>query len=272
MIFVNAIIEGGRSAFLLKVAPERSPSRGGARDNQHIRVQTCDDLNDVKTLGFAVGGQLLKLTRPLQTVTQSHPPRIAEPEERRSIEMFKVAFASSDTQRPVAKERILPGKRRDLDNAVHAMQTRASCQNSSRPISIPFQLVCSMQASFQALFGLTDTCVFIELAMNTAREPDDEADLSQLHWDALPRRRRYTTPSGVGGVSDNVVKFEIPIRLKNSAIGNHRLHVPRGGCNRGADSTNLRMAFIGRPDAFHLSVGLLEFAERQPILGGLDMQ
>ena len=56
----------------------------------HIGVKAGDDLNHGEAFGGAVGGEFLKVDRPLESLTETHPPGVGEPEERRSILVLEV--------------------------------------------------------------------------------------------------------------------------------------------------------------------------------------
>jgi hypothetical protein len=69
----------------------------------HVWIETRDDLDDGEALGDSVSSELLKLVRPVQPATKTHPPGIAEPEKGRAVAMLKMAAVSGNAQRPMAQ-------------------------------------------------------------------------------------------------------------------------------------------------------------------------
>ena len=98
---------------------------GAARvEGRHVRIQAGDDLNHGKALGTPVVGQLLKLVRPVQPVTEPHPPRVAEPEERRAVGVFKVPPVGRHADRAVPVQRVLAAIGLNVQRAFDAVQAR----------------------------------------------------------------------------------------------------------------------------------------------------
>src|ERR1041384_1284821 len=73
---------------------------------KHVRIKAGDDLDDVETFLLSVSSECFEFVRPMQPVTKPHPPRVAEPEERRAIRMFQGPVTRCNTQRAVDEERI----------------------------------------------------------------------------------------------------------------------------------------------------------------------
>src|SRR5439155_836695 len=88
---------------------------------EHIGIKSGDDLDDIKPFSFPISGQFLEFVSPTQAVAQTHPPGITEPEERRAIKIFDVSFVRCHANWPMAKQRIVPHIRPDLDAALNPM-------------------------------------------------------------------------------------------------------------------------------------------------------
>src|SRR5207249_11771394 len=88
----------------------------------HVGMQARDDLDDRKTFGLAIGGELLKFIGPVQALAQAHPPRVAEPKERRAVRVDEVAMVGRDLDEAMAIARVIAGVRLDLDRTFDAIE------------------------------------------------------------------------------------------------------------------------------------------------------
>jgi len=89
----------------------------------HVRIQPRNDLDHVEALGLAIGGELLELVRPMEPLAQPHPPGIAQPEERRAIEVLEMPLVHRDANRPVNVERVFSRVFLNVHRAGKAVQS-----------------------------------------------------------------------------------------------------------------------------------------------------
>jgi hypothetical protein len=59
-------------------------------ESRHIGVEAGDDLNHGEAFSGAVGGELLEVSGPLESLAEAHPPGIGEPEERGTVSVLEV--------------------------------------------------------------------------------------------------------------------------------------------------------------------------------------
>src|SRR5690606_38097611 len=74
----------------------------------HVGIKSRDDLHDVESLLHAIGGELFETLRPAEAMAEPHPPRVTQPEKRRAIRVFEMAFVFRDAHGAVPMERIFP--------------------------------------------------------------------------------------------------------------------------------------------------------------------
>ncbi len=86
-----------------------------------------------ETLGFAVGGQGLEILRPTHPPTESHPPGVAQPEERRAVLVPEVGAILSDAQPAAAIKRV----RFTFQNWVDLQHPDLSMQSSVIRVAAP---------------------------------------------------------------------------------------------------------------------------------------
>jgi hypothetical protein len=89
---------------------------------RHVGVKTGYDLNDVKPFRFSVRRQRLEFLWEMQPMAQAHPPRVAEPEEGRPVEMLERAARGGDAERAMRIQRVYTGVWLHHDRAGDAMQ------------------------------------------------------------------------------------------------------------------------------------------------------
>jgi hypothetical protein len=73
----------------------------------HVRIKPRDDLDDVESFLLPVSSKPLEFLRPVQPVAESHPPGVAQPEERCSVRVLKVTPVGGHLKRTVRIKRVL---------------------------------------------------------------------------------------------------------------------------------------------------------------------
>ena len=93
-----------------------------------------DDLNDREAFLHAVGRQLLKVLRPAHPGAKAHPPRVAEPEERRPVDVLEMALVGRDADGAVLPQRVVSLIGRNLQYAATPVQITVVARDG--PVSV----------------------------------------------------------------------------------------------------------------------------------------
>ena len=101
-----------------------------------VRIQPGDDLDEGESLAHAVRGQPAEVVGPREALGEPHPPRVAQPRERRPVGVLQARVPGRIAQRPVPVERVVALVRDDLDFALPIVQTRVGGIAAPRPIDV----------------------------------------------------------------------------------------------------------------------------------------
>ena len=101
-----------------------------------VRIQPGDDLDEGESLAHAVRGQPAEVVGPREAPGEPHPPRVAQPRERRPVGVLQARVPGRIAQRPVPVERVVALVRDDLDFALPIVQTRVGGIAAPRPIDV----------------------------------------------------------------------------------------------------------------------------------------
>jgi len=100
-----------------------------------VGVRPADDLDDVESLGLAIGREFLK-PFPGHPFAEVLPPRVAEPQERGAVDVLEVAMVFRDSKRAVPVQRVRPGVGGDLDPACDTVQARVISGTADAPPAV----------------------------------------------------------------------------------------------------------------------------------------
>src|SRR6185295_1045620 len=76
-------------------------------EGRHVGIQPGHNLNHRKTFAHAIRGERSNVRRPAEATAERHPPRVAEPEERRAIGVLKMQAVRGDAYRTMPVEGIV---------------------------------------------------------------------------------------------------------------------------------------------------------------------
>src|SRR5690349_19158297 len=100
-------VEVGRSYLPVILLPRKARLVAAALiESAHVGIQPGHDLHDIEAFILAVGSESFEFLRPVQALAQAHPPGVAQPEERRAVEMLEMPTIGRDANRAVPVERI----------------------------------------------------------------------------------------------------------------------------------------------------------------------
>ena len=98
----------GIDAGVVRLPGEPGFVRAARVKRRHVGIESCDNLDYREALVHAVGHQRLKVFRPAQAATQSHPPGVRQPEKRLTVLVLEVQAIARYAHRAVFTERVIP--------------------------------------------------------------------------------------------------------------------------------------------------------------------
>src|SRR5689334_20593903 len=101
----------GHDACVLRLPGKARFVRAMRVEGMHVRVEARDQLNDIEALPNSISRELRELFGEMKAVTQTHPPGVTEPEERRAVRVFEMAMVRRDLNWAEVEERIGTGVR-----------------------------------------------------------------------------------------------------------------------------------------------------------------